>query len=227
MRLLLAEDERDLSNALVTILTIKQYEVDAVYDGNEAWRKCQESEYDGIVLDIMMPGMSGLEVLEKIRTHHITTPVMMLTARSEVEDRVKGLENGADDYLAKPFAMNELLARINAMVRRQTNYMPQVYSLGNTILKAEGMELSVGENALRLAGREAQMLALFMNAPGRTITRKQLAERIWKEEEAGENEKTGLYISYLQGKLESLHADVMIVEQEEGYRLEVNHASKA
>lgn len=224
MRLLLAEDERELSNALVTILKIKEYEVDAAYDGEEAWEKCQGSEYDGIILDIMMPKMSGLEVLEKLREHHINTPVMMLTAKSEVDDRVKGLETGADDYLAKPFAMNELLARINAMVRRQRGYMPQTYSLGNTMLKAEGMELSVGENALRLAGREAQMLALFMNAPGRMITKRQLAERIWKEDEE-EDEKIGLYISYLQGKLESLRADVMIMDAEEGYRLEVAHAS--
>lgn len=224
MRLLLAEDEKDLSNALVTILKIKEYEVDAAYDGEEALEKCLSSDYDGIILDIMMPKLSGIEVLEQIRSRHINTPIMMLTAKAEVDDRVKGLESGADDYLAKPFAMDELLARIKAMVCRQKNYMPQVYSLGNTMLKAEGMELSVGENALRLAGKEAQMLALFMNAPGRIITKKQLSERIWKEEEI-EEEKVGLYISYLKGKLESLHADVIIVDAEGGYRLEVAHAS--
>lgn len=222
MRILLAEDERDLSNALVTILKIKEYEVEAAYDGEEALDKCLSSDYDGIILDIMMPKLSGIEVLERIRESHINTPVLMLTAKAEVEDRVKGLESGADDYLAKPFAMDELLARIKAMVRRQKSYMPQVYSLGNTMLKAEGMELSVDGNSLRLAGREAQMLALLMNAPGRMITRRQLKERIWKDEE---KDKVELYISYLQGKLESLHANIVIEEVSDGYRLEVSHAS--
>lgn len=224
MRLLLAEDERELSNALVTILKIKEYEVDAAYDGEEALTKCLSADYDGIILDIMMPKKSGIEVLEELRNKHIHTPVLMLTAKSEVADRVKGLELGADDYLAKPFAMDELLARIKAMVRRQNNYMSQTYSLGNTMLKAEGMELSVGSNSLRLAGKEAQMLALFMNAPGRVITEGQLIERIWKEEEI-ESKKIALYISYLKGKLESLHADISIQEAPAGYYLEVEHAS--
>lgn len=218
MKLLLAEDERDLNNALTKILEIKGYEVDSVYDGQAAVDNGCSIDYDGIILDVMMPKKSGFEALAEMRERKIHTPILMLTAKSEVEDRVKGLETGADDYLAKPFVMEELLARVLAMVRRQNVYTMQTYSVGNTVFKAEGMELSVGVHSLRLTGKEAQLLAMFMNAPDRIITEKQIIERIWKEEDK-EQEKLRLYISYLQSKLESLHADISICEGDGGYRL--------
>lgn len=218
MKLLLAEDEKDLNNALTKILEIKGYEVDSVFDGQAAIDNAFSVDYDGIILDVMMPKKSGFEALSEMREKGIHVPVLMLTAKSEVEDRVKGLETGADDYLAKPFVMEELLARINAMVRRQNVYSPQTYTVGNTVFKAEGMEVSVGAHSLRLTGKEAQLLAMFMNAPGRIITEKQIIERIWKEEEK-EQEKLKLYISYIQSKLESLHADITITEGEGGYYL--------
>lgn len=221
MKLLLAEDEKDLNNALTKILEIKGYEVDSVYDGQAAVDNVEAYDYDGIILDVMMPRLNGFEALEEIRQSGIHTPVLMLTAKSEVEDRVKGLETGADDYLAKPFVMEELIARIHAMVRRQNVYTPQTYSVGNTVFKAEGLELSVGAHSLRLTGKEAQLLAMFMNSPGRTITESQLIERIWKEEDK-EQEKLKLYISYLQSKLESLHADIEITDCDNGYCLKVN-----
>lgn len=220
MKLLLAEDEKDLNNALTKILQIKGYEVDSVFDGEMAVNNGLSVDYDGIILDVMMPKKSGLEALALMREKGIHTPVLMLTAKSEVEDRVKGLETGADDYLAKPFVMEELLARVHAMVRRRNVYSPQTYSVGNTVFKAEGMELSVGAHSLRLTGKEAQLLAMFMNAPGRSITEQQIIERIWKEEDK-EQEKLKLYISYLQSKLESLHADITIREESEGYCLTV------
>lgn len=209
MRLLLAEDEKELSNALVAILKIKGYDVDAVYDGAAALEKVLSQSYDGVILDIMMPRMSGLQVLEEMRKTKILTPVLLLTAKAEVEDRVEGLNLGADDYLAKPFVMAELLARVNALVRRGGEYSIQTFSVGNTILKADGMELSVGNNSLRLAGKEVDMLSMLMANPGRTILVSQFVERLSDEEEVT-GDMVELYISYLKNKLGSLQADVCI-----------------
>lgn len=219
MRLLLAEDERELSNALLAILKIKGYEVDAAYDGAEAYEKVLSQSYDGIILDIMMPKMSGLEVLEEMRGKNILTPVLLLTAKAELEDRVEGLNLGADDYLSKPFAMAELLARVNALVRRGGEYSMQTFSVGNTVLKADGMELSVGNNSLRLAGKEVEMLSMLMRSPGRTILVSQFIEHL-SDEEKVTSDMVRLYISYLKNKLDSLQADVCIEEDmENGFRL--------
>ena len=221
MRLLLAEDEKELSNALVTILKLKGCDVDAAYDGEMAQEMILSQSYDGLLLDIMMPKKSGLEVLQEIREHKILTPVLLLTARAEVEDRVEGLNLGADDYLAKPFVMAELLARVNALVRRGGEYSVQTYNVGNTILKADGMELSVDGNSLRLAGKEVDMLSMFMGNPGRTIKLSQFVERLSDEEEVT-RDMVELYISYLRNKLESLHANVRIDgNAEEGFTLVV------
>lgn len=220
MRLLLAEDERELSNALVTILKLKGYDVDAAGDGAQALELILGQSYDGLILDIMMPKMSGLEVLKEIRERKIVTPVLLLTAKSEVEDRVEGLNLGADDYLAKPFVMAELLARVNALVRRGGEYFIQTYNVGNTVLKADGMELSVGGNSLRLAGKEVDMLSMFMGNPGRIIRVSQFMERLSEEEEVTED-MVELYISYLRNKLESLLADVSITgNMEQGFKLQ-------
>ncbi len=222
MKILLAEDQKELSNALVTILKIKGYEVDAVYDGGKAIEQCASVEYDGIILDIMMPVKDGLEVLTYLRENRIHTPVLMLTAKAQIEDRVKGLELGADDYLSKPFVMDELLARVHAMLRRQTEYVSQKYELGNTVLEYDGMELSVGSNSLRLAGKETQLMALFMSAPGRLISSTQVKEKVWPDEEITE-QKITLYISYIEGKLASIHSNIRVKEEEGGYRLEVEN----
>lgn len=219
MRLLLAEDERELSNALLAILKIKGYDVDAAYDGAEAYEKVLNQSYDGIILDIMMPKMSGLEVLEEMRRKNILTPVLLLTAKAELEDRVEGLNLGADDYLAKPFAMAELLARVNALVRRGGEYSMQTFSVGNTVLRADGMELSVGSNSLRLAGKEVEMLSMLMRNPGRTILVSQFIEHL-SDEEKVTADMIRLYISYLKNKLDSLQADVCIEgDMENGFRL--------
>ena len=179
----------------------------------------QGEEFDLILLDDMMPKMSGLEVLEKMRAQNIVTPVLLLTAKAELEDRVEGLNLGADDYLAKPFAMAELLARVNALVRRGGEYSMQTFSVGNTVLKTDGMELSVGSHSLRLAGKEVEMLSMLMRNPGRTILVSQFIEHLSNEGEVT-LEMIRLYISYLENKLDSLQADVFIEgTMETGFKL--------
>ena len=154
MKLLLAEDTRDLNHALVTVLTMQNYDVDAAYDGEEALSFIRRNGYDGIILDIMMPKKSGLEVLREMRAQNITTPVLLLTAKSEVDDRVQGLDDGADDYLTKPFAMKELLARVRSLVRRGREYHAKELHCGDLTLNAESLELTA-ENTVRLSMKEA------------------------------------------------------------------------
>lgn len=206
MKLLLAEDEKELSNALVAILKHSSYTVDAVYDGQDALDYILTSEYDGIILDIMMPGMEGTEVLKEIRAKGISTPVLFLTAKSEIDDRIKGLDLGADDYLTKPFDMGELLARIRAMTRRKADYAPNNLSCGNLSLDRATYELSTPEHErIRLVGREFQMLEMLMENPGRVISVDAFMDRIWADGEADVN-VVWVYISNLRKKLTSLDA---------------------
>ena len=170
MRLLLAEDEERLNQALTEILRHHRYEVDAVRDGKEALAFAESGDYDGIVLDIMMPKMDGVSVLRALRSQGITTPVLLLSARAEVEDRITGLDAGADDYLTKPFSSDELLARIRAMTRRSGNFTPNLLRFGNIALERESFELSVGEHSQRLSSKEFQMLEMLMLHPNRLIS---------------------------------------------------------
>ena len=169
MRLLLAEDEEDLSRALVTVLKHNNYSVDAVYDGAEALDYLENGDnYDGVILDIMMPKMDGITVLKTIRRHGNSVPVLLLTAKAEIDDRVEGLDSGADDYLPKPFSMKELLARIRAMTRRQTDTTDNVLTFGDIALNRSTYQLTGPENpeGIRLAGKEYQMLEMLMSNPG-------------------------------------------------------------
>ncbi len=210
MKLLLAEDEKELSHALVAILKHKGYTVDAVYNGTDALDYCLTAEYDGIILDIMMPGLMGTDVLKSIREKGISTPVLFLTAKSEIDDRILGLDLGADDYLTKPFDTGELLARIRAMTRRKADYAPSNLNFGNLTLNRSGFELSVpGQDPIRLAGREFQMLEMLMENPGRVISADTFMDRIWSDGEADIN-VVWVYISNLRKKLVSLKADCEI-----------------
>ena len=210
MKLLLAEDERELSNALVAILKHSSYTVDAVYDGQDALDYILASEYDGIILDIMMPGMEGTEVLKKIREKGISTPVLFLTAKSEIEDRINGLDLGADDYLTKPFDMGELLARIRAMTRRKADYSPSSLKVGNLQLDRATYELSTpGHDPIRLVGREFQMLEMLMENPGRVISVDAFMDHIWSDGEADVN-VVWVYISNIRKKLTLLESDCEI-----------------
>ena len=210
MRLLLAEDERELSRALVKILGHGGYTVDAVYDGNDALDYAQSADYDGILLDVMMPGMDGFEVLKRLREGGNTTPVLFLTARTEVDDRIKGLDLGADDYLAKPFDMGELLARIRAMTRRKEEFHPGELTCGDLTLDRASFELRTpGKPPVHLAGREFQMMEMLMTSPGHVISVDTFMERIWADGEA-EASVVWVYISNLRKKLQALEAHAEI-----------------
>ncbi len=221
MRILLAEDEKELSNALAAILKHNHYLVDAVYNGAEALDYGLTGNYDGIILDIMMPKMNGLKVLEKLRENGISTPILMLTAKTEIEDRIAGLDKGADDYLGKPFAMGELLARVRAMTRRKPEFMPSVICFGNISLNRESYELSDGKTTVRLSNKEFQMLEMLLNNPKRLISTEQFMENIWGYEAEAEISVVWVYISYLRKKLESLDTEVKIkAVRGVGYTLE-------
>lgn len=223
MRILLAEDEKELSNALVAILKHNNYSVDAVYDGADALDYGLSQNYDIVVLDIMMPKMNGLEVLKNLRSQGIHTPVLMLTAKAEIEDRIAGLDMGADDYLSKPFAMGELLARIRAMGRRKSEFTPNIIAAGNVSLNKENYELSNGKAALRLGNKEYQMMEMLMVNPKRLISTEQFMERIWGYDSQAEINVVWVYISYLRKKLDSLEANVKIkAVRGVGYQLEIS-----
>lgn len=222
MRLLLAEDEIAMSEAVVDILNYHKYSVDAVYDGEDALYYARSQSYDGIILDVMMPKLDGLSVLRQLRRENNITPVLLLTARAEVEDRIGGLDAGADDYLPKPFAMGELLARVRAMLRRRENYMPDVLRAGNVELDASRFMLSVGGNAVQLSRLEYQLMELFMRNPGITFPAEALLERIWGGNSEAEVGSVWVYISYLRKKLSALRANVEIRSRRGlGYSLEV------
>ncbi len=210
MRLLLAEDEKELSKALCAILKHNNYSVDAVYDGQDALDYGLDENYDGIILDLMMPKKNGLEVLEELRKAGVSTPVLILTAKSQIEDKIAGLDKGADDYLTKPFATGELLARIRAMTRRKSEFTPNLMTFGNLTLNRETFELSSPTGSVRLGNKEFQMLELLMDNPGRLISTEQFMERIWGYETEAEINVVWVYISYIRKKLAGLGANVEI-----------------
>ena len=221
MRLLLAEDEKELSKALCAILKHNNYSVDAVFNGQDALDYGLCENYDGIILDIMMPKKNGLEVLKELREQGISTPVLILTAKAEVDDRILGLDLGADDYLTKPFSMGELLARIRAITRRKSEFSPNLLSSGNLSLNRETFELSVDGNSIRLGNKEFQMIEMLMVNPGRLISTEQFMERIWGYETEAEINVVWVYISYLRKKLSTLNANVEIkAVRGVGYTLE-------
>ena len=221
MRLLLAEDEQDLSKALCAILKHNNYSVDAVYDGQDALDYGLSENYDGIILDIMMPKKNGIEVLTELRKSGVDTPVLILTAKGEVDDKLLGLDSGADDYLTKPFAMGELLARIRALTRRKADFTPNLLSSGNLSLNRETFELSVEDDSIRLGNKEFQMMEMLMSNPGRLISTEQFMEKIWGYETEAEINVVWVYISYLRKKLASLKASLEIkAVRGVGYTLE-------
>ncbi len=221
MRLLLAEDEKELSNALVTVLKHNNYSVDAVYNGQDALDYLETENYDGAILDIMMPKMDGLTVLKTIRSHGNSVPVLLLTARSEIDDRVEGLDCGADDYLTKPFSMKELLARIRAMTRRKTDTTDSVLKYSDIELDRSTYQLSSKGKELRLASKEYQMLEMLMVNPGQIISANQFMDRIWGYDSEAEMNVVWVYISYLRKKLASIDSSVQIkATRGLGYSLE-------
>lgn len=222
MRLLLAEDERALSKALTAILERNNYSVDPVYDGLAALEYLRMDNYDGIILDIMMPKVDGITVLQEIRKSGNPIPVLLLTAKSEVDDKVLGLDAGANDYLTKPFHSRELLARIRAMTRPQTAQANSKLKLGNVTLDRATFELSSPTGSFRLANKEFQMLELLMSNPRNLISSERLMEKIWGYDSEAEINVVWVYISYLRKKLAALHANIQIkATRNAGYSLEI------
>ena len=221
MRLLLAEDEKDLSKALCAMLKHNNYSVDPVYNGQDALDYGLCENYDGIILDLMMPKMDGIEVLKELRRQGISTPVLILTAKTDVDDRITGLDAGADDYLTKPFAIGELLARIRAMTRRKAEFSPNILTIGNLSLNRETFELSTDKGSFRLGNKEFQMIEMLMDNHGRLISTEQFMERIWGYETEAEINVVWVYISYLRKKLSAIEATLEIkATRGVGYTLE-------
>lgn len=222
MKLLYAEDEISMSEAVVDILTYHKYTVDAVYDGKEALDYARTEKYDGIILDIMMPGMDGTEVLRTLRREGCTTPVLLLTAKGEIEDRILGLALGADDYLPKPFAMGELIARVRAMLRRKENFTPDVLRCGNLSLNIQNAELRCGEQFFILPKLEYQLMELLMLNQGIFLSSEELLVRVWGYNTEAELGTVWVYLSYLRKRLTALNANVVIrARRNVGYTLEV------
>lgn len=221
MRLLLAEDEKALSKALVAILERNNYSVDAVYDGQSALDYLEMDNYDGVILDIMMPKVDGLTVLKKVREKGNLIPISLLTAKSEVDDKVEGLDAGANDYLAKPFHSKELLARIRAITRTQAVQTNSKLTVGNVTLDRATFELSTVKGSFRLANKEFQMLELLMCNPHLLISSERFLEKIWGYDSEAESNVVWVYTSYLRKKLSALHANVQIkATRNAGYSLE-------
>lgn len=220
MKLLLAEDEVELNQALAAVLKHNNYSVDCVYDGEEALDYLEMSEYDGVILDIMMPKKNGLEVLRTIRAKKNQVPVLLLTAKSQIDDKVEGLDAGADDYLSKPFVMKELLARVRAITRRQAEMTDNTVQFGNVSLNRTLFEVSVGKESIRLANKDFQMLEMLMVNPGQVISTDRFMEKIWGYDSDTEINVVWVYISNLRKKLASLGADVEIkAVRNQGYSL--------
>lgn len=223
MRILLAEDERSLSRALVAILTRNNYAVDAVYDGDEALAYARTGDYDCVVLDVMMPKKDGFEVLKAIREKGLTVPVLMLTARSEVDDKVEGLDLGANDYLTKPFDTKELLARIRAVTRSVTSAADNNLRYGNLTLNRGTYELSTPAGSVRLAAKEFQMMEYLMSNPGMLISTERFMDKVWGLDFDGDVNIVWTNLSYLRRKLTGIGANVKIkATRNAGYSLEID-----
>ncbi len=215
MKLLLAEDEKAMSMALVAVLEHSGYEVDAVYDGMAAVEKGRSNTYDCMIFDIMMPKLDGIGALKELRSSGDTTPVIMLTAKAEVDDRITGLDAGADDYLTKPFAMAELLARIRSMTRRSTTFTPSKLAVGHVELDVEEQELSC-KNAIRLANKETKLMKFFMLNMGKSLSTEAIFSHVWKDEEDVTEDIVWIYVSYLREKLTAIQADIQILGEKNG-----------
>ena len=221
MRILFAEDDRDLSMAVKTLLERSGYLVDAVYDGAEAVEYAEAEDYDGMILDWMMPEKDGVEALREMRGKGISAPCLLLTARDAVEDRVTGLDAGADDYLSKPFNGKELLARVRAMLRRRETYVPDLITWEDLQLDKGSCELKCGAQSVRLTGKMYQMAELFMENPKHLFSAQQLMDRIWGWDSEAEINVVWVNISQLRKKLSDLGSDTEIrVYRGTGYALE-------
>ena len=221
MRLLIAEDDPKLLKSLVHIFETNHYVVDGVSDGSLAFDYATSGEYDGIVLDIMMPGMDGMTLLKKLRKDGVTTPALFLTAKTETYQKIEGLDAGADDYLPKPFATGELLARVRAMLRRKDNFVPDLLRFGDLVLNRSTYEIAYNGIAQSLSGKEFQVMEILMQQPGMIVTAEQLITHIWGWETDVDTSVIWVHISNIRKKLDILSAPVAIrFVRNAGYILE-------
>ncbi|HAO31015.1 MAG TPA: DNA-binding response regulator [Treponema sp.] len=222
MRLLLVEDEVRLSQALVEIFQKNRYGVDTVYDGNEGLKYAQSGIYDAIILDIMLPGMDGLTLLKTLRDEKNMVPVMLLTAKDDVADKIRGLDCGADDYMTKPFNTDELLARVRALTRRKGDIKEESVICGDLILNKNNCELqnAAGE-AIKLSLKEFQIIDLFFDNPRQIIKKERFIEKIWGGDSDAEYNNVEVYISFIRKKMEQLKVKTTIrTARGIGYSLE-------
>lgn len=221
MRLLIAEDEQDLAEALTVFFEKNRFTVEAVNDGISAYDYAASGDYDAIILDIMMPGKNGIEVLKDIRRDGVKTPVMMLTAKGEKDDRITGFDSGADDYLPKPFAPDELLSRVRAMMRRNEDYKPSLLTFKDISLDTNSGVLKTADKEARLSGREFQVMELFMRSPNVVFSADKIMECVWGWDSEAEINVVWVHISNLRKKLKAIGSEVSIVASRGiGYMLE-------
>ena len=221
MRILIAEDDPKLLKSLVHIFELNHYAVDGVDNGIDAFDFASSDEYDGLVLDIMMPGMDGVTLLKKLRAKGITTPALFLTARTEIDQRIEGLDAGADDYLPKPFSTGELLARVRAMLRRKDNFTPDMLTFGALSLNRSTYELICGGKSQALSGKEFQVIEMLMQNPNAIVTAEQLITHIWGWDTNVDTSVVWVHISNIRKKLDTLSAPVTIkFVRNAGYMLE-------
>ena len=217
MKVLYAEDELQLSAAVTEILKMEGFEVTSVYDGKQALDMMKDDYFDVVVLDIMMPVMDGIEVLRTMRENGDNTSVLMLTAKSTVDDRITGLSEGADDYLAKPFAMKELVARLHSLIRRNSDYRYASFKTANIVLDSNTCEVKSDKGSLRLNNIETELLTHFIKNVNVSYTAEQINEQVWNGKESAE--KAELYIYYLKNKLRQIHSDVNIIIEGDTFTL--------
>ena len=221
MRILIAEDDPKLLKSLVHIFELNHYAVDGVDNGIDAYAYASSDEYDGLVLDIMMPGMDGVSLLKRLRAQGITTPALFLTARTEIDQRIEGLDAGADDYLPKPFSTGELLARVRAMLRRKDHFTPDMLTFGELSLNRSTYELVFGGKTQSLSGKEFQVMEMLMQNQGVIVTAEQLITHIWGWDTNVDTSVVWVHISNIRKKLEALSAPAAIkFVRNAGYILE-------
>ena len=221
MKLLIAEDELDLAEALTVFFERNRFTVDAVHNGLDAYEYAMTGAYDAVILDVMMPKMDGITVLEKLRSEGVCTPIMMLTAKGRKDDRITGFNAGADDYLPKPFDPDELLSRVRAILRRSETYRPTLLSFADLTLDPGTGDLSCGKSSVRLSGREFQIMELFLRSPKQVFSAERIMEKVWGWDNEAEISVVWVNISNLRKKLKSLGSSAAIhANRGMGYLLE-------
>lgn len=224
MKILIVEDEKLLADSIKVLLEDKGFTVDAAYDGEDGLQYAETGVYDLIILDVMMPRLNGYQVARKLRQEHIRLPILMLTAKSELMDRVEGLNSGADYYLTKPFDSRELLACVNALLRRQGSEVDEL-TYGNTSLDLESCTLNANGNSIRLSAREYDVMRLLMQAKGGNTSKEQILSKVWGFDSDAVENHVEVYVGFLRKKLKNIGSDLNIVAARRlGYHLEVGHA---